>query len=136
MRRSSSLMREAAIGGLPATQTSSRLCHSSNTTDAMCLCSSMSRAALSARCSEATASQKGLNASLAIDICVQVCRALTMPTPSDHEQTQLKIIHRDPKRFNLMLRARGRQDHDGIARAAASWAPMTSAGVVRGTPPI
>ena len=80
---------------------------------------------------------RGLNASLVIDICVQVCRALDYAHAlEDDEQTQLKIIHRDLKPSNLMLSEHGvvKIMDFGIARAAASWALMTSAGVVRGTP--
>ena len=79
----------------------------------------------------------GLNASLAIDICVQVCRALDYAHAlEDDEQTKLEIIHRDLKPSNLMLSEHGvvKIMDFGIARAAASWALMTSAGVVRGTP--
>jgi len=79
----------------------------------------------------------GLHSSQAIDICVQICRALDYAhSLEDDEGTPLQIIHRDLKPANLMLSEHGvvKIMDFGIARAAASWASMTAQGVVRGTP--
>jgi len=79
----------------------------------------------------------GVDPSLTIDICSQICRALDYAHAlEDDNGKPLQIIHRDLKPANLMLSEHGviKIMDFGIARAAASWASMTAQGIVRGTP--